>query len=112
MTYPAGETVQLIHRVPGTADSYGDATLVDQAAVVIPGVGWDPGTSTESVQGQDQVVHLPRFLLPPGTAVDPMDAIVRPNGKRYEVTGEPGDYVSVFTGWAPGVVVNVQRVTG
>ena len=112
MSLTFGERVQLIHRVPGTADSYGNATMVDQTPVTVDGVGWDPGTSTEAVQGQEQVVQTPRFLLPPGTAVDPLDALVRPNGNRYEVTGEPGDYVSPFTGWTPGVVVNVRRVTG
>ena len=112
MSLPLGESVQLIHRSPGTADSYGNTTMVDQTPVTLEGVGWDPGTSTEAVNGQDTVVQTPRFLLPAGTAVDPLDAIVRANGNRYEVTGEPGDYVSPFTGWAPGVVVNVRRVTG
>ena len=111
MSLPLGESVQFVHRTVTGQDSYGNDVVTD-STVAVSNVGWDPGTSTEALNGQDQVVQMPRFFLPAGIAVDPLDAIVRANGNRYEVTGEPGDYVSPFTGWAPGVVVNVRRVTG
>jgi hypothetical protein len=111
MGFPFGETVTLIRRSVTGQDSDG-SDVKGTTEVTIEHAGWDPGTSTEAVQGQDQVVQMPRFFLPAGTVVDPLDAIRRANGKTYEVTGEPGDYQSPWTGWAPGVVVNLRRVAG
>jgi hypothetical protein len=108
---PFGETVTLVRRSITSRDADGN----DQpgtAEVTITGVGWDPGTSTEIIQGRDQVVQQARFFLPTGTVVDPLDGIRRASGQLYEVTGEPGDYSSPITGWTPGVTVNVKRVTG
>lgn len=111
MGFLFGETVTLIRRSVTGQDADG-SDVKGTAEVVINNVAWDPGTSTEAVVGQDQVVQTPRFFLPAGTVVDPVDAIRRANGKTYEVTGEPGDFLSPLTGWTPGVVVNVKRVAG
>ena len=111
MDLPFGETVTLVRRSITSRDADGN-DRPGTTEVIVFGVGWDPGTSTELVQGQDQVVRQSRFFLPAGTVVAPLDAIRRASGLTYEVVGEPGDYSSPITGWTPGVVVNVKRVTG
>lgn len=111
MTFPFGETVTLVHRSVTGQDVDGN-DLYSNVETTVGGTGWDPGTSTENVQGGDLVIQLPRFFLPSGTVVSPLDAIRRANGRTYEVVGEPGDYRNPMTGWEPGVVVNVRRVTG
>jgi hypothetical protein len=111
MDFPNGETV-VLHRTTVTGVDGDGNDVTSETTLTIDGAGWDPGTSTEAVQGQDLVVQVPRFFLPAGTVVGPLDVISRVDGRRYQVTGEPGDYVNPFTGWVPGVVVNVRRVTG
>jgi hypothetical protein len=85
-------------------DTYTTVQTVTQGA-------FDPGGSTELVQGQDLVITQPTVLLPPGTAVGPLDA-VSVAGVTYEVDGSPNAYTSPFTGWQPGVVVKLRAVTG
>jgi hypothetical protein len=109
VTFPFGQAVTLVKRVKGAADALGNDTWTTTS---IPTNGaFDPGTSVESVQGQDLLVTSPRVFLPAGTDVSAVDAI-DVAGARYEVDGSPNDYTNPFTGWNPGVVVQLKRVTG
>lgn len=102
-----GETVTLHSRTPsGQKDPYNKVlyTVVDTQ---VDGCAFDPGGSTESVQGQDLVVSQPTVYLPAGTVVGAVDAVTV-RGVKYEVDGSPNSYVSPFTGWAPGVVVKLK----
>jgi len=40
------------------------------------------------------------------------DQIVRGDSSVWEVDGEPGDWLTPFTGWHPGLAIAVKRVTG
>lgn len=109
MTFPFGQTVSLVKRAKGAPDPLGNDTWTTTSTLVRG--AFDPGTSVESVQGQDLLVTSPRVFLPAGTDVDAVDA-VDVAGARYEVDGSPNDYTNPFTGWQPGVVVQLKRATG
>lgn len=109
MTLPVGQVMTVIKRVKGPSDSFGNDTWTEARADV-RGV-FNPGGSTETVQGQDMLVVQPTVVLPAGTDVAAIDA-VEIDGDRYEVDGNPSAPVSPFTNWAPGIVVKLKRVTG
>lgn len=99
----------VIERVKAPPDAFGNDTWTE-VRTDVRGV-FNPGGSTEIVQGQDVVIVQPTVVLPPGTDVAAIDA-VEVDGNRYEVDGSPSAPVSPFTNWAPGVVVKLRRVTG
>jgi hypothetical protein len=109
VTFPFGQSVSLVKRTKGVPDALGNDTWTTTSTTVRG--AFDPGTSVESVQGQDLLVTSPRVFLPAGTDVGAIDAI-DVAGSRYEVDGSPNDYTNPFSGWRPGVVVQLKRVTG
>jgi hypothetical protein len=105
-----GEPVTLHTRSSNSLNALGieQSTYVD---AVILGCAYDPGGSTELVQGQDIVVTQPTVYLPAGSTVGPIDQVTV-RGTRYEVDGSPNDWRNPFTGVAVGVVVKLKAVTG
>jgi hypothetical protein len=99
----------LVSRVVTGRNGDGNDVYQETTATVLGAL--DPGGSTEVVQGRDTVITLPRAFLPPGTVVNPTDAI-RVGGVTYEVTGSANSWTSPFSGGALGVVVNLRGVTG
>lgn len=110
MTYPYGTVVTLVKRTKGPPDSFGNDTWVTTTVDVIA-QAFDPGISSEQVQGQDVLTTQPKVFLPPGTDVSYLDAVII-NGEQSEVDGSPSQPISPFTGWQPGVIVKLKRVTG
>lgn len=104
-----GPPITLIKRVKGSPDNYGNDTWTTVETTVSG--AFDPGGSSESVQGQDLLTTQPTVYLPPGTNVGAVDA-VRVAGLIYEVDGLPAAPQSPFTNWQPGIVVRLKRVTG
>jgi hypothetical protein len=109
MTFPFGQPITLIRRVKAALDAFGNDTWTTTTATVSG--AFNPGTSVELVQGEDLLTTQPTVMLPPGTQVNALDA-VQVDGLVYEVDGSPNSPVNPFTGWAPGVVVKLRRVTG
>jgi hypothetical protein len=109
VTFPFGQPITLIRRTKGAPDSWGNDTWTTTSTVVSG--GFNPGNSVELVQGQDLLTTQPTVMLPPGTPVAAIDA-VQVDGLTYEVDGSPNSPINPFTGWAPGVVVKLKRVTG
>ena len=109
MNFPHGETVTLVARAVTGQDGDGNDVYGETLTDVIG--GFDPAIGFERVGGMDQVSTQPQVYLPPGTVVDSVDAVVV-RGLRYEVDGTTNDWRSPFTGWAPGVVIPLKRVTG
>lgn len=111
--FAAGETVTRL-RAPLVTDRYGNlvrdwdsATRLD-----IPGCGVAPRTSDEETeQGRQGVIVGIAVYAPPGTDIVPSDRM-EVRGEVYEVVGEVADWRSPFTGWHPGIVVNLRRVEG
>lgn len=108
MRFPFGVTVTVIRQ--GTVDRYGDRQ--PGAEVEVAGCAVFPRTSTESLDGRDTVV-IGLTLLPPASAdIKATDKVRLPDGATYQVVGEPGPWSSPLTGWAPGLQVALERVTG
>lgn len=113
MIFPFGVTVTLVRRVLSSSrDEYGNDAYTEVSSDV-PGVPvWASGMS-EITQGRDTVISdLTAFLtLPAGVDVASIDK-VRVDGNDYEVVGQPNDFPSPLTGFDPGVLVQLRRVTG
>lgn len=71
-----------------------------------------PIATEERYGGRDTIMDLVRLLAPTSAGIRTTDKVILPNGKRYDVSGEPGDYQSPFSGWNPGSRFTLQEVTG
>lgn len=105
-----GETVVLQRWSTTGTNAYGNeiATFTDQ---VISGAVWQPGQTSEATQGAEETTADARCYLPAGTAVSPLDRIVRA-GETFEVQGERSDWTSPWTSVRAPVMVRVRRVQG
>lgn len=110
MTFPFGQDVTLVRRTVSGRDAYGNDVFTE-TQTAIPGCPVWPRSSTENVQAQDLTITGVAALLPAGTDVSAVDAVLIA-GLKYEVDGEPAVFVSPFTNLAPGVQLNLKRVTG
>lgn len=114
--FPHGETVTVL-TAGYVEDPYSDELSqswddVSPTEVDVAGVGVEPRPSGEpSQEARHAVVSGFTLYLPTGTVVTPQNRIVV-RGGTYEVLGEPAEWVNPFTGWTPGVVVQVERVDG
>jgi hypothetical protein len=72
----------------------------------------EPRPSAEPVQdARNAVTSGFTLYMPTGTTITATNR-VRVRGAVYDVLGEPAEWRSPFTGWAPGVVVQVEKVEG
>jgi hypothetical protein len=108
MSFAFGETVTLGRRFLSGRDGDGNDVYA-RTDITVTGCGFNPGGSTEQVQGQDTVVTVPTLYMPTGTLVLATDTVTV-RGQVYEVNGSPNDYSNPLTGWSPGVVVQLRRV--
>ena len=115
MLFPHGEPALFEHRVVGSEDSHGNPTETFGTAVLVVGGAFVPGGSVESfTPGRDSVVTSPTYYIPGDAAkpvISPRDRVTI-RGLLFQVDGQPAEWVSPFTGWAPGIVVNLERVDG
>lgn len=105
----AGVPITLVKRTKGDPDALGNDTWTEQR-VDVRGI-YNPGGSSEQVQGQDMVTTQPSVYLPAGTDVSSTDRI-EVAGLSYEVDASPNQWISPFSDWNPGVEVKLRRVTG
>lgn len=112
--FPHGETVQIL--TAGTAtDPYSDETVNDwstSTALAVTGVGIEPRPSSEPVQNaRNAVVSGFTAYLPPGTAITSANRVTV-RGNTYDVQGEPAVWRNPFSGWAPGIIVQLEKTEG
>lgn len=113
--FPYGEQVTIL--TAGTeVDPYSGESVssweLPPSEALVDGVGVEPRPSDEPTQeARNAVVSGFTLYLPTGTVIGPQNRVVV-RGGTYEVLGEKAEWVNPFTGWAPGVVVQVQRVDG
>jgi len=113
VTYPFATPVQWIRRTKNSGGTAYAGTEWTEAAAVATAAVFAPGGSTELTQGGDTVTTQPTLYgLDATLGVSAFDKFIV-NGQPYEGDGDPQDgYQSPFTGWAPGVVVKLKKVTG
>lgn len=102
-----------ITRTTTTTDTLNNQVPGAWATVaIVDGCGVAPRTVTEDHDGGRREVTKGRTLyLPTGTDIGPHDR-VKINNQLFEVVGEPAEWVSPLTGWAPGIVTQLKRVEG
>lgn len=108
------ETVTRL-RAGTTTDPYSGEPVEDWSAPTeldVVSLFVEPRPSQEPVQDARNAVTSGFTVgLPAGTDVTARDRL-RVRGVVYRVLGEPADWRSPFTGWAPGIVVQVARTEG
>lgn len=110
--FPFGEPVTVQARVVGSEDSHGNPIETFADPVTVDGCAFDPGGSVETLEpGREAVVTRPRVFVPVGTVVTAR-SLMTVRGLLYRVDGDPADYRNPFTGWQPGIVVNLERAEG
>jgi hypothetical protein len=110
VTFPAtGETVVAYRE---QRNRVGDVARVDEQ--VIEGVVLAPRTSSEA--GGDMRTATVRTgmtaYLPDVSGLTASHRIVRADGSVWRVSGTPAEWTNPFTGWEPGVQVEIDRVSG
>ncbi len=119
MGWPNGETVVRLRA--GTAtDPYSTETVQDWSApdqLVHEGTGVAPTTIGATLSRNDveearqSITDGFTLYLDFGFDITALDRVLV-RGGIYRVVGDPGDWRSPLTGWEPGTVVVVERVTG
>ena len=114
MDFPHGETVTIL-TAGTTTDPYSGEPSPDwttPTSVTVAGVAVEPRPSGEPLQdARNQVTSGFTLYMPPGTTIAPQNR-VSVRGATYDVLGHPADWRSPFTGWEPGIVVQVERSEG
>lgn len=115
MDFPYGETVTRL-RATAAVDAYSNTSETTSWAapseLEIDGCAFNPGVSSEPLDlARNAVVTRPEVYAPTGSDILAGDRLVV-RGLTFEVVGDPGEYVSPFTGWNPGLVVRLERVEG
>jgi hypothetical protein len=106
-----GETVTVLPG-PATFDAYGDPIASTRVGGDILGCGVAPRYSTEpTVRGRQGVIVGLSIYAPAGSDILFTD-LLEVRGQVYMVEGDAADWVSPFTGWAPGMEVAVKRAVG
>jgi hypothetical protein len=113
MRFPYGVMVTIVRAVPGGTDPYGDPIPGTTERIDIPRCGLAPRMSMESsARGRQGVIVGQTVYLPEGSPavlyIDQLEVA----GVLYDIEGDPGLWVSPFTGWAPGIEVAVKRAVG
>lgn len=109
-----GEEVAILEAVE-SSDEYGNTVESwDEPATVaiVQGVGVEPRPSGESfTDSRNAVTSGFTLYMPAGTPVQPQHRIAV-RGEVWSVQGDPAVWRNPYTGWTPGVVVQVGRTDG
>jgi len=106
--YPFGVRVDVLST---TRDEHGDTTTILVGA--IDGCAVAPVTSTEDTDQRAQVDTIADLFVPPtAVSVTAQSRIRLADGTVWRVDGTPQWWSNPYTGWSPGAVVRISRVTG
>ena len=110
-----GETVTILTAGTATDPYSGESEAEDwstPSSVTVSGVGVEPRPSDEPVQdARNAVTSGYTLYLPAGTQIGSQNRVTV-RGGTFSVLGEPAVWRNPFTGWEPGVVVQVERTEG
>jgi hypothetical protein len=91
-------------------DRYGDTT--ETVVGTIEGCGFAPDTSTENTAGQAQVGTDSALYVPPTSVPVTAQHRLRFDDQTWQINGEVAWWRHPMTGWSPGGVIRLRRVTG
>lgn len=101
-------------------DRHGDPVVTSEHAV--SGVTAAPSGSTENVSTGDQVTGRWNLYVPDDADIRASDRVRRQDDPApgsslksrapWVVVGDPAPWRSPFSNWAPGAVVQIERVSG
>jgi hypothetical protein len=111
VTYEFAVPVTLVRRTVTGRDISGN-DVYTETSVSTTGV-FAPGRSVEQTDGGETVIYQPTiFGIPEDVDVTAIDAVIV-NGDEYEIDGAPQEgLLSPFTGWEPGQILTLKKVTG
>lgn len=115
MSFSHGETVTRV-RAARVSDPYsGEVERLDwtsTTSAAIPGCGVAPRVSEEPLgEGRALVSTGLVVFAPTGADIGRLDRVIA-RGETWDVDGDPADWRNPFTGWAPGLAVNLKRIGG
>lgn len=114
--FPHGQDVTIYRE---ERNRLGDLVVVEEQ--VVRGCGVAPRTSSElggsyqgisGTAGRTTVTTGLTLFAPSDIQITARHRVRLSDGTTWQVQGDPGRWESPFTGWAPGVVVELDRVTG
>lgn len=112
--FPFGETVSVVTAGEAT-DPYSGEPVADWDSATfadVTGVAVEPRPSQEPAQdARNAVISGFTLYFPAGAAIDAGNRVIV-RGRTYSVLGEPAVWRNPFTGWEPGMVVQVERTEG
>jgi hypothetical protein len=110
VTYPFAKAVTYVDRSVTGQDSDGNDTYTETQTATT--AVFAPGGSAELTSGGDTVTTQPTLYgVDTALPVKATDRFII-DGLSFEVDGDPQKYDDPFTGWQPGLVVPLRRVTG
>ncbi|MFD0918896.1 hypothetical protein ACFQ16_03990 [Saccharopolyspora rosea] len=101
-----------------TTDEFGDRRVTAEftvpgcSTVMRSGSSLTRSSWTSSDEFRQQVFTRLRLLAPSTADVRADDEVVLPGGEVFRVDGTPSAPTHPWTGWRPGVVAQLLRVTG
>lgn len=108
MNFAHGVMVTLVSTTT-TTDDLGDSTTTTTETQWGP-CAVAPRYANESTDPRVPPVIVGKTVYGPAVAIDSDDTLVI-DGVAWQVDGLPGEWVSPFTGWAPGIEVPVKRAS-
>ena len=100
------------HGETGERDRYNRPIVGLTPAGALPIKAFDPGSSAEPRSGTSHRVNTkPTLYLRSDPGIGPQDEF-EIRGRRYQVAGDAGAWVSPYIGRLAGVEVALQRVVG
>lgn len=110
MTFAFPETFTILTRAVTGQDGDGN-DVYGPVETTVKGA-FAPQGSTELIQGQETVLTHDTVYLETGTAVPKPTDQVRRGTTVYDIDGTPRTYQNPFTGFVPGPVLSLLKVTG
>lgn len=107
-----GETVTILRAGAPSSDRYGNTIPGGDVRLEIAGCAVAPRLQGDATEGGRQgVIVGTTVYFPPGTDVQSTDRL-EVRGETHTIDGDPGRWVSPFTGTEAGVEVATRRVEG
>lgn len=112
-----GESVTIYQRIDEDTDRGGATTYSYDTGTVVTGAACEPillqtVSGEGSLIGRESLVQSRwRVYLPINTVINAFSRI-RMRTVMYEIDGDPGDWISPYSQWMPGLVVLLRKVEG